>query len=183
MILRCLLDPYVSRARTHAHTHKHTHTSHRELALLAPRQQELCLQEGCSLTDCGYEYFPSCSKTMDLCLSALAECSSSFITDLAFDSNSNLVGASEPDVDVKVSSVHGTHDTVEWPMNMGAGVSGAATFNGGATSKGRKGRWYFEARISGVCAMVGLANENFQAYQVCLRRQFVCACVSALAWL
>ena len=117
---------------------------------------------------------------MDLCLSALAECSSSFITDLAFDSNSNLVGASEPHVDVKVSSVLGTHDTVEWPMNMGAGVSGAATFNSGATSKGK---WYFEARISGVCAMVGLANENFQAYQVCLRRQFVCACVSALAWL
>ena len=117
---------------------------------------------------------------MDLCLSALAQCSSSYITDLVFDSNSNLVGASEPHVDVMVSSVNRNHDTVEWPMNMGAGVSGAATFNGGATSKGR---WYFEARISGVCAMVGLANENFQAYQVCLRRQFVCACVSALAWL
>jgi len=45
---------------------------------------------------------------------------------------------------------------------MGEGVSGAASPLDGATSSGR---WYFEARITGVCAMVGVAQEDFLSYQ------------------
>jgi len=135
----------------------------KDLALHEARHIELCNLDGCTAEECGISQV-SCNVTAQQCFRTMVECSSSPFNMLSFgfvrdSAERRSVGASEVGIDVQVSD---DEMTVTWPKDMGPGVSGAASPIDGSTSAGK---WYFEARISGVCAMVGVGTEAFQLHE------------------
>ena len=116
--------------------------------------------DGCTAAECG---IPEgvCNATAMQCYRSFSQCTG--MKDqgfqLQFSSSSKYTGASEVGIDVEVSE---DGLTVTWPKNMGKGVSGAAITSDGSTFS--SGKWYFEARISGKCAMVGVANQAFRPH-------------------
>jgi hypothetical protein len=118
--------------------------------------------DGCTAGECG---IPEgvCNATAMQCYQSFSQCTGmkdqGTTNQLQFSSSSKYTGASEVGIDVKVSE---DGLTVTWPKNMGKGVSGAAITSDGSTFS--SGKWYFEARISGKCAMVGVANQDFRPH-------------------
>ena len=126
-------------------------------ALFYSRHLELCELDGCTAEECG---IPAgvCNGTSMQCYKSFSQCTSTTIDDLRFISSAMYTSASEVGIDVSVSD---DGLTVTWPRDMGVGVTGAAMTADGSTSSGK---WYFEARISGKCAMVGVANQAFRPH-------------------